>query len=314
VCGCAHTQAGRFDAKAGHDGLRCSRRCNRWGRRAPAGGPSRQGSHRRGHVTPGADGSLPAWPSLRRSPPWVRRRRLGNLLGTLVLSCWVAAISEPNSGLVHTSDLHETVVVAVDNPQHPNVRWDDTVHSSKGEQVRVICPQCGEERLASAKMVRHQVSRGQFTALCRADATRLARAALPEPRHSAVDWGSITTTTPSTVAVTCPICAKARAVVASSVRSQLRTGKFTGRCVADREVGKPRSQIRPEHSLVDWSDIQVVPEGGKAGARRAMVRVACPVCRPSRPSTPPISRDSLSGASFGPNADITELGSSRIAR
>jgi hypothetical protein len=168
--------------------------------------------------------------------------------------------------------------VAGDNPQHASVHWDETVRTAAGEQVRVTCPQCDTDRFVSARMVRHKVSTGQFTALCRADAARLARSVPLEPPHSAIDWSSITTTRPPTVTVRCPICLNRRAVVASSVRKQLRAGTFTGRCVADRTLGKPRIEVRPQHPLVDWSDIEVVVDGGDVGARRTMVRVRCPLC------------------------------------
>lgn len=159
-------------------------------------------------------------------------------------------------------------------PEHPNVDWLRTRFGPDGPEVPITCPDCGAERYQLARNIRYRVHLGKFDGRCKSDARRVAslRRAADHPAVEAEPSSA------SSVLVTCPMCNRSRRVSAASVRKQQREGVFTGLCREDRLVGKARNTTRPSHPAVDWNDIEVVRESGKAQSRRAMIRVACPSC------------------------------------
>ncbi len=166
-------------------------------------------------------------------------------------------------------------------PPHEFVDWATTARDQSGQlRVAVHCPGCVGPRMELAKSVRKRILDGTFTGRCRRH--RLAStSSVPRPfDHPAIDWNMTTRTAAGIrVQVTCPHCKQSRDVDAKAVRQQLRTGKFTGLCRADRLLGKklPNSEARPYHPYVNWDDWEVVTDGDQR-RRRTLSRVACPEC------------------------------------
>lgn len=112
----------------------------------------------------------------------------------------------------------------------------------------------------------------------------MSKTVIPQPEHPQVNWFILSRDKRQhvTVEVTCPICGQTRMCAAYDVARRVREGKFTGRCAADRTVGKMRSDNyigRQPHPAVDWSNMQLQVVGKQ---RTNHVRVTCPICNESR--------------------------------
>jgi hypothetical protein len=106
------------------------------------------------------------------------------------------------------------------------------------------------------------------------------------PAHQQVDWATKSgRTTDATVVITCPVCAFARRTRAASVAMLIRRGRFTGRCMAHRDLIGPRRNAgyRPRPGAcaeyqsargVDYASTQLRPS---RGGRQLMIHVKC-VC------------------------------------
>ena len=166
-------------------------------------------------------------------------------------------------------------------PAHHLVNWGKTARDGSGRlRVAVRCPECSTDRMELATSVRKRIVAGTFTGRCRRH--KLGRRPIsPEwPVHPAVDWEKVHRRDGALVVdVTCPNCHQVRNVEAKSVRYQVRNGRFTGLCRADRLLGKklPTSQERPYHPDIDWDDWEVVVDQAQQ-RRRSMTRVRCADC------------------------------------
>ena len=69
-----------------------------------------------------------------------------------------------------------------DNPSHPAVNWESLRKDPGESTVEVTCPRCMEPRRVSAKTVRYQIRKGDFTGLCPKDHTAEQEPA-PNGRH-----------------------------------------------------------------------------------------------------------------------------------
>jgi len=166
-------------------------------------------------------------------------------------------------------------------PPHECVDWATTARDSSGQlRVAVHCPACAGPRMELAKSVRTRILDGTFTGRCRQHRLSSGGSVARPFDHPSIDWNATRRTAAGLrVQVTCPHCQQSRDVDARAVRQQLRTGKFTGRCRADRLLGKklPNSQDRPAHPFVDWDDWDVVVDGNQC-RRRTVTRVSRPEC------------------------------------
>lgn len=166
-------------------------------------------------------------------------------------------------------------------PPHECVDWAATVRDHSGQlRVAVHCPDCTAPRMELAKSVRKRILDGTFTGRCRQHRLASTGSVTRPFDHPAIDWNATARTAGGPrVQVTCPHCKQSRNVDAKAVRQQLRSGKFTGLCRADRLLGKklPNSEARPYHPFVNWDDWEVVTDGDQH-RRRTLTRVACPEC------------------------------------
>src|SRR5215207_680581 len=123
-------------------------------------------------------------------------------------------------------------------PDHPSVDWTDTKVIDGQTFAGVTCPDCRETRFEVAKSVSYRLRRRGFTGRCWPCSRRAVRQS-DYPDHPAVDWSSKRAgPDEQIVAVTCPICRDVRWLGAKGVAHQVVGGTFTGRCPADRFVGR----------------------------------------------------------------------------
>lgn len=174
------------------------------------------------------------------------------------------------------------VALPLMEPHHPSVDWS-VIRWTNGERlVHVTCGDCGEGRFDAAKSVAFRVRRGRFTGRCWGCWQAAHRARESDmPPHPAVNWSKRKQgKREELVEVTCPHCATTRWIGLKSVLRQVRAGEFTGACLRDRLVGRPRKGERPATAGVFWDQVKLQQEGPER--RRAMVRVECPECGKER--------------------------------
>ncbi|MBA4180766.1 MAG: hypothetical protein C0506_09280 [Anaerolinea sp.] len=92
--------------------------------------------------------------------------------------------------------------------------------------------------------------------------------------------------------------------MAASVRRQMRSGTFTGRCSRDRLIGAKRGHGRtePDNPWIDWHDREIVKEG--PNRRRTMIRIHCPQCGSVRLSHPSALEGALANGTFRPECAL----------
>jgi hypothetical protein len=133
---------------------------------------------------------------------------------------------------------------------HPAVDWSRLEHRDGITHVLVTCQWCRVTRWQPAGLVKYRVLRGTFTGYCYRDRllTKERRDRLPRPDHPSIEWDVTRLVTTgrqrvTRVRATCPKCRKHRWVPPGAVAAKIRTGRWTGECLACSPNARKREWI-----------------------------------------------------------------------